>query len=80
MLKMLVLSLFFVFSFAEKPRKAIIAIEMCMCGSVKWNRAKNFALDVAKKFDTIPSEIDYNIGKIQNIMKITVMIYLGWPP
>merc|ERR1719431_1130471 len=61
MLKTLVLSLFFAFSSAEKPRKAIIAIEMCMCGSVKWNRAKNFALKVGKKLDTIPLEVDYSI-------------------
>lgn len=40
----------------------MIAIEMCMCGHVKWNRAKTFATKMVEKFDRVPERhIKYSI-------------------
>lgn len=39
----------------------VIAIEMCMCGPVKWNRARNFAEKLASKFDAVPDQFQYSI-------------------
>jgi hypothetical protein len=64
-----------------------IAIEMCMCGDVKWHRARDFATELATIFDSYQDEINYTVvqfaenfnqGKnFENIFMEVDLIYPG---
>ena len=53
------------------PKKAVIAIEMCMCGDVKWHRARDFASRLARMLDNVPDLVEYSIVQFAEDFTVT---------